>query len=287
MSDYHRRGVLAGLVGLTGAVVSGCATPLSASGGGRLSRIGLQLYTLRNIFEPDPVGTLRMVAKIGYKEVEFGGGNYDKMDHAFLRRTLDDEGLSAPSLHVGYNAVRDEPQRVIDMAKTLGATYVVVPSLPKELHSSKDGWLVAVQTFNRAAETFKAAGLGFLYHNHSFEFVDLGGGETGYDILVREGHPDLVKLELDLYWAVAAGKDPRALMAASPGRIKALHVKDRAVDGAMDNVGDGTIDFAAIFSDAKTAGVEHYFVEHDALKTEDYEIGITKSLTYLKALRFG
>ena len=47
-----------------------------------------------------------------------------------------------------------------------------------------------------------------------------------------------------------------------PGRIYAYHVKDTP-DGKMTSVGEGTIDFADIFTLNDTAGVKHFYVEND------------------------
>jgi hypothetical protein len=39
---------------------------------------------------------------------------------------------------------------------------------------------------NEIGEKAKAVGLKYAYHNHNFEFRDLGGGKTGYEILLQE-----------------------------------------------------------------------------------------------------
>ena len=87
----------------------------------QLGRIGLQLYTVRELFAADPVKTLEAVARIGYREVEYGGGGYDAMDHAMLRRTQDRLGLKAPSVHIGYDALLGNFDKSVAMARTLEA----------------------------------------------------------------------------------------------------------------------------------------------------------------------
>ena len=98
----------------------------------RLNAIGLQLYTVRDIFAKDPVGTLEKVARVGYREVEYGGGGYDAMDHAMLRKTMDRLGLRAPSVHVGYDLLLQKFDQSVTMAKTLGADTVVLPYMTDE-----------------------------------------------------------------------------------------------------------------------------------------------------------
>lgn len=295
-SNLSRREIFGGFCAASLLGLSGCVSPFetfSQSKGTngltpskKLKKIGIQLYTVRNIFQPEPVATLKKVAAVGYKEVEFGGGNFENMDHKMLKKALDDLGLKAPSMHASFESLRDKPQAVINMAGALGVTYVVVPYLVNPLRDTKDLWKASSQAMNLYGEKLKKHGLEFLYHNHEFEFKDMGGGETGYDIFLRESDPKLVKIELDLFWVTLAKKDPIAIMTSQPGRIKAFHVKDMSKTWSMVNVGEGTIDFAAIFSHAKAAGVEHYFVEHDGLKTEDYEAGMIQSFKHLNALRF-
>ena len=224
--------------------------------------IGIQLYTVRELFSKDPMGTLEKVAAIGYREVEYGGGGYDKMDHAALRKTMDRLGLKSPSIHVAYEALAGDFDGAVAMTKTLGADTLVVPYMV-EAHRNAEGWKAAVANFNRYAERLKKAGLGFAYHNHDFEFTLKPGGTSLFDTLIADADPALVRLELDLFWAIAAGEDPKAIIRRLAGRIYAYHVKDRTADGKMTSVGEGVIDFADIFTLNRTAGVKHFYVEND------------------------
>jgi len=224
--------------------------------------IGIQLYTVRELFAADPVATLKKIAAIGYREVEFGGGGYEKMDHAALRSTLERNGLTAPSLHVGYEALLTNFGGSVKMAKTLGADTVVVPWVA-ETQRTAEGWRIALANFSRWAKQLAQVRLGFAYHNHDFEFTTKIGGTSLFDRLIDETDPALVKLELDLFWAIAVGEDPKAIIRRQPGRIYAYHVKDRTLDGKMTSVGNGVIDFADIFSLNRIAGVKHFFVEND------------------------
>ena len=79
----------------------------------------------------------------------------------------------------------------------------------------------------------------------------------------RRTDPDLVDFQIDLFWAIQAGQDPVAYFEKYPGRFSSCHVKDMSPDGEMVEVGEGEIDFAALFEHADTAGLKHYFVEHD------------------------
>lgn len=258
------------------------ATPAWARrGAGR--PIGLQLYTLRELFAADPIGTLGKVARIGYREVEYGGGGYDAMDHAALRKAMDRLGLTCPSVHVGYEALEANFAGSVKMARTLGANTVVLPWMAPEMRNA-ESWKGAVANFDRWARQLKGEGLGFAYHNHDFEFTVKSAGRSLFDMLVSDTDPALVKIELDLFWTVAAGEDPNAVIRRLPGRIYAYHVKDRTADGKMTSVGAGTIDFADIFTLNRLAGVRHFYVENDQAPAP-YLPDITASFAALSRLR--
>ncbi len=277
-----RRNLLAGAGGVAAlSLADAVIAPASAA---QPKAIGLQLYTVRDIFAKDPVGTLEQVARIGYREVEFGGGGYDAMDHALLRGTMDRLGLKAPSLHIGYDALLGQFEKSVTMAKALGADTIVLPYMTDE-HRTEQGWQAVLPNFNRLAAELKKAGLGFAYHNHDFEFTNRPGGTSLYDRFLKETDAALVKVELDLYWAAHAGEDLASLIDRLSQRIYAYHVKDMRADRSMAAVGQGTIDFAGLFKRKGSAGVRHFYVENDRAPAP-YVPDITTSYQTLHALRF-
>jgi sugar phosphate isomerase/epimerase len=276
-----RRNLLAGAGGVAALALVDPIKPASAA---QLKTIGIQLYTVRDIFQKDPVATLEQIARIGYREVEYGGGGYDAMDHAMLRKTTDRLGLKAPSVHIGYDALLGQFDKSVAMAKALGADTVVLPYMTDE-HRSEAGWQAALPNFNRFGADLKKAGLGFAYHNHDFEFTTRPGGVSLYDRFLKGTDPALVKIELDLYWAAHAGESPAALIDRLGARIYGYHVKDMRADRSMTAVGQGTIDFAALFKLKGSAGVRHFYVENDQAPAP-FIPDITTSFHTLHALRF-
>jgi sugar phosphate isomerase/epimerase len=250
----------------------------------QVRKAGLQLYSIREIFQKDPVATLQAVARIGYREVEYGGGGYDKMDHALLRKTMDKAQLTAPSLHVPYEWMLGDFASVVKMAKTLGSQTLVVPWLGEE-QRTEAGFGAAIENINRFGKQARDAGLGLAYHNHDFEFTTRFGGTSLYDRLLAGADPALVQMELDLYWAVHAGEDAAKLIGRLGNRLYAFHVKDMRADKSMTAVGTGTIDFASLFKLPGAAGVKHYYVENDEAPAP-YLPDITTSFKNLSALRF-
>lgn len=246
----------------------------------RVDNPGLQLYTLRQNMGADFEGTLARVAELGYREMEFAG--YFNRSAREVRRVLDANSLSSPAAHIQLAAVRADLQREIDFAAELGQRYIVVPFLtPNE--RSFDDYQRLVETLNTAGEACRNADLKMAYHNHDFEF-DRTNGVIPFDYILENTDPDLVDIELDLYWITRAGVDPLPYFANHPGRFSMLHVKDMDTHGRMADVGLGTIDFAGIFSHGDTAGFQHYFVEHD--NPGNGIASITNSIYTLRNLRF-
>lgn len=243
------------------ALTTACAAGPMVSAQAKRKGVGLQLYTVRNLFTADPIDTLEKVAAIGYREVEYGGGGYEKLDHAALRKAMDRLGLKSPSIHVGYDMLANDFASVVNMARTLGADTVIVPYMD-EKQRAPGAWRSAINGFNRFAAELHKAGLGFAYHNHDFEFTEKVGDQSLFDLLIA-GRSQLVGIELDLFWTVKAGVDPKALIRRLPGQIYAYHVKDMTAGGDMTSVGKGTIDFADIFTLNDVAGVKHFYVEND------------------------
>jgi sugar phosphate isomerase/epimerase len=257
-----------GLLATGGTFLSACSSAGQAAGGSTLRAavgvnhpLGVQLYTVRDQLRTDFPGTLERVAEIGYTEFEFAG--YGNLTPTQVRALLDRLGVTAPSSHLGLNLFRDNLDKTIGDSGVIGHRYLVVPSANGR---TVEGWTELAADFNRYGEAVRRAGMRFGYHNHAGEFADLGGGTTAYDILLRNTDPALVDMELDIYWAVRGGQDPVAMFGQSPGRYKLFHVKDmsdRAGAQTMAPVGEGEIDFRSIFENARLAGVEHFFVEHD------------------------
>lgn len=262
----------------------------------KISRVGLQLYTVRGEMKKDFEGTIAKVAEAGYKEVEFAG-YFDRTPQQ-VRAVLDQNGLSAPACHIPYNVLGDKWPGVLEAANAVGHKYIVCPWIDDAIRAKPEGWKQAADTFNRAAEASKKAGIQFAYHNHNFEFIKIDG-RYAYDILLESTDAKLVQMEMDLCWMTIAGQDPIKYFAKYPGRFPLVHVKDvskipTSADGspvAIDNVtvgmvpvGSGVIDFKRIFAKSSLGGIQHYFVEDDEPKAPFEEI--RQSYQYLSKLSF-
>ena len=247
----------------------------------KLSRIGIELYTLRREASVDLAGTLERVAKIGYKEVEFAG--YHNHAATEVRDLLKQNGLTAPAAHIDIVAIRNTPDKTFEDARTVGHEWIVVPTPPAGKRDTIEDWKRIAEQFNAAAKQVKAAGFRFGFHNHNDVFKKIGD-VVPIDVLMKETDSSLVSYEMDVYWVVNGGGDPVDLLTRYPNRFRLMHLKDSmgAPDHKMADVGSGTIDFKAVLAHAK--GVEHYFVEHD--DPPDAFADVAASYSYLSKLEY-
>lgn len=236
--------------------------PLSAESKSSTAKVvpGLQLYTLRDLMAQSVADTLKLVAGVGYTQLEFAG-YYDK-SATELKKIMDSEGLSAPSCHVPLDVMQKDLDKVIEQAVVVGHKYLVLPYLMDTDRKTIDQYKALAAFLNKAGEKIQSAGMQLAYHNHDFEFVKLSD-QVPYDVLLNETDAKLVQMELDLYWAVKAGHNPLDLFASQPGRFPLWHVKDMDKAGGFADVGKGVIDFKPIFAKAGAAGLHHAFVERD------------------------
>lgn len=224
-------------------------------------RPGLQLYTVRSALDTDLEGTLRRVAELGYREVELAG--LPGVAAPVMRTSLQRYGLDAPSMHASYHGLRRDFPAVVAEARTLGATYVVCPSVEAEERRTAGDWKRVCETLNGIGREARARGLVLAYHNHDFEFAPFADGTTPFRLLTAETDPRDVKLELDVYWVARAGQDPLHYLRSAADRIVLVHLKDLGADGATVELGRGVLPMEEIVRSALLAGVRHLFVEQD------------------------
>jgi len=175
---------------------------------------------------------------------------------------------------------------MIEAAHVIGHKYLLVAWSPPEERQSLDDYKRLADLFNRTGEQLKKADIQFAYHNHDFEFAQMEG-HIPYDLLLERTDPQLVKLEMDLYWIVKGGGKPLEYFEKYPGRYPLLHVKDMDATPKryFTEVGRGVIDFKTIFANAGRAGVRHYFVEQDETPGSPFE-SMKISMDYLRKLEF-
>ncbi len=255
--DMNRRALLSAFAALP---LAACAHMPAIPGEGArpYKKIGLQLYTVRDAFTADPEGTLGRVRALGYDEVEFI--NFGGKTPADFKQMVANAGLAGPSGHVSLADLRDHADSLFADMATAGASYAILAWLPE---NERKDWIRMATEMNGYGARARAHGLKFGYHNHNFEFIPTSDNQIPYELLVANTDPSVVCFEMDCYWVSFAGHDPMDILNRHGDRIRQLHLKDKTASGDMAPVGQGVIDFPAILKKAKSAGVEHVYVEHD------------------------
>ena len=243
---------------------------LRASSGSKLTSIGLQLYTVRDQMMEDAIGTLKRVAKIGFKELESSGsdkGSYFGLSPKEFRKVVTDLGMNVRSGHVHIN---DQWQKTVEAAAEAGQSYLVCSSLPSE-GQTIENYQKNADIFNKAGEDSKKMNITLGYHNHEVEFEKVDG-QILYDILLDRTDPEKVIMQMDLGWVVMAGHDPIKYFDKYPGRFPLWHLKDMdKVKMHSTEFGKGQVDIPGLLSQKKKSGMKYFFVEQEEYSNNAWE----------------
>jgi len=232
-----------------------------------MAKIGLQLYSVRDKTSEDFLGTIRNVAEMGYEGVQFAG--FFGTPASELKSVMDQSGIASAGSHMGYEKLLgDQLEETLVYNREIDNDLIICPSLPEELKGSVDAFKKAAESLNEIGKKCHNQGFTFGYHNHNFEFEDLGG-VRGFDILFENTDPELVKMELDCYWVTHGGYDPRQIIENYHNRCVSLHIKDmKRVNGEKTSteVGNGELDIKELLQIGEQNEVKWFTVEQ-----EDYE----------------
>jgi sugar phosphate isomerase/epimerase len=321
--DFLKRLAIGGAALATGCSsgglsMAGSAASAASSPTDWRDRIGLQLFTVRDLTAKDYPGTLLGVSKLGYREVQTTG-SYGTYTAQQIHQFLDAAKLTSPATHVSPRMGPDF-ERTLEGYQLIGHKYTTVsfgPGAPRPAaapgaaapavpagtmrRETRDEVRRTAEQLNQAGAITKKYGIKVIVHNHTEEFEPLAdSSQRPYDVLLAETDPSLVAMELDIGWATVAGENALDLFRRSPGRFEVWHVKDcsnlASLDSSMNEaqrhraakivpIGEGTIDYKSIFAQAKLAGMRHFFVEQDSAPASGDSLkDAGKSLTALRGI---
>ena len=262
---------LATSIGLASTSAASAQSPDCAGRGVPDSKISIQLWTFAEYigFEEDEATIARTeevfsrLSEMGYRNVEpFTLSGLSAEDY---RALLDEYGLSASARHVNVGTP-EEPvdfEQILEDNATLGIKFFGSGATPD--YETEEEWIAYAEYLNELGELARQQGQTLMVHNHNWEFQRVFGDRTAFDILVEHTDPKNVVFQVDLYWATNGGADPVELLERYGDRVQLFHVKDMAAGtfpGRIEIVGEGIIDFPAIFAAAQ-GPVRYYVVEHD------------------------
>lgn len=239
--------------------------------------VGIQLYSIRDAMTADVAGSLKKVSDLGYKYLElanYADGKFYGYSPTELKKMAADLGMEVLSSHTQVEAAGitlDNAKKMADDHAALGVKYVVQPWI-NEPDRNIESYKKMIADWNEVGRIIKGMGMQFGYHNHNFEFAPVDGLIPYYDVFLKEMDPELITMEIDLFWATKAGQDPVEMFNKYPGRFQLFHFKDMksnqepffdVVKDDITSVGAGVIDFKKIYAARKVAGMKHFFVEDD------------------------
>ncbi len=239
--------------------------------------VGLQLYTIRDVMAVDPLGTLKKVSDMGYKNLElanYSNGKFYGFSPKELKKIVGDLGMTILSSHTQVEAAGitiDNAKKMADDHAEVGVKYCVQPWV-NDVDRNIESYKKMVGDWNEVGKIMKGVGIQFGYHNHNFEFKPIDGIIPYYDIFMREMDPNYITMEIDLFWVSKAGQNPVEMFKKYPGRFQLFHMKDMltnqdpffdVIKDDVCSVGAGVIDFKAILASKELAGMKYLFVEDD------------------------
>ena len=273
--------------------------------------VGVQLYSVRTDLEKDFYGTLKAVKEMGYAGVEFYGEYYGN-SVVQIKKWCTELGLIPFSNHVPFQEMIDNIDKVIAENTVLGVQYIVFPYMDEASRPGVDPaqFRKTVAKIGEIGSKVKAAGFQLLYHNHDFEFVDMGDGSLGYDYIFSSNDRSNLQNEIDVCWVDYAGENPAEYLAKYKGGIPVVHLKDYKLEGKLssapyaligistDNsmkddggwfeyrpIGMGQVDIPSVIKSALENGANWLCVEQDEPCEGLTRLeGIAKSVEYLRSL---
>jgi sugar phosphate isomerase/epimerase len=233
----------------------------TARAGAKRIPIGLQLYSVRRECQQDFPGTVAKVAEMGYEGVEFAG--YYNWSAQRVRKLLDQHGLKCCGTHAGLTTLLgDNFAATVEFNETIGNKYLIVPGIPGNMRpDSKTGWVLFAKLMNELAEKAKDHDMQVGYHNHAHEFQS-DNGDVPWEVFASNSDKDVI-LQVDIGHVVRAGADPARHMKRYPGRLVTVHVKEFSKTKRHPLVGEGDVDWPAMFRICEDAGGTQWYIVED------------------------
>ncbi len=246
-------------------------------------QIGAQLFTVRDFMQtPEAVReTFRKIRETGFDTVQVSG--IGPIQPEQLRDYAQENQLHICLTHIPYERLDQDLDRVIAEHKVYGCEIIGLGAMPSEFRGSQEGFEQFILWAKRVTQKVREAGLDFSYHHHRFEFERFANGRLGIDMLIEEV-PEML-LTLDTYWVQAGGANPVDYIQKTAGRVHVLHLKDMRIvqdEQQFAEIGEGNIDFSAVFAAAEKCGTRIAVIEQDQCYGRSPFDSLQHSLRYIQ-----
>ena len=257
----------------------------------KLKQFGIQLYGVRDTLNDNPGDVLKKLAGFGYKQIESfehsKHGLYMGMGNKGFKTFVNDLGMTIPSVH--SNAYINFEKNV-ESAAEIGVKYFIYNW--EGPGKTLDDYKKMTEDFNKKGEFCNKHNIRFAFHNHDYTFKEVDGVLI-QEMLLNNTEKKLVDFQIDLYWAITAGKDPVAHLLKYPDRYKLAHFKDRKTgtterDGtAICELGTGSINFKNILKQIKKTDIAYYIVDQDTCNDRTNPLECARvDAQFMKNLKF-
>lgn len=253
----------------------------------KLKTFGLQLYSIRDIFEKDPKGAIKLIAGFGYKQLEGyerAPGLFWGMKNTEFKKFVEDLGMSFVSSHC--DTEKDFDRKAAE-AGAIGMKYLVYNW--EGPNKTIEDYKKLAEYFNQKGEICRKNGLRFAFHNYAFSLKETGG-QLPQDVLMNYTDPALVDFQMEIYWFTTLGLDPITWLKKYPNRFRLCHIKDRVkgttkIEDTCD-LGTGSIDFPTILKTARKNGMQYYIAEQEHYPNSTQLKSAEANAEYMRKLKF-
>lgn len=275
------------------------------------AKIALNMSMVKTImWEKGPDYTFQRVKEAGLSYFELS--QVDMTDE-FIDQVLEasqKHGVTVMSTSLNYKPLfgtargldlEKDLDRIIDVNKKLGVTYVRDSLIPKTCIHNEEGYYKAAEDLNYYGKLLKEQGLKLYYHNHHFEFEKYHG-KTGFELLTENTDPEYVGFELDVHWISRAGQNPVDWINRLSNRVDLVHLKDYRIyfpegEPSPDifhreqciqfaEIGEGNLDMKSIIEASLKAGAIYLPIEQDQTYGRDPFDCVRTSVKNLKELGY-
>jgi|WetSurSiteA1Bulk_404760.scaffolds.fasta_scaffold00678_3 sugar phosphate isomerase/epimerase len=269
--------------------------------------IGFQVFAFRDALLRDAGGLFKSFAGAGVKSIEF----FNPAKLTEYVPIVKDNGMNPLCTHFmpGYVTGNWTTARQMNMAPPEhyyfeniiadcvknGIKYMGIAILLDEDRPTLDDYKRFADKFNTCGEQCKKAGVQLYYHNHSFEFQPVNG-TTPYEEMLKIFDKDLIKIEIDVFWLTVAGLNPIQWIEKLSDRLLFLHMKDLkkgSKTGVFNfdipgdsfvELGTGMLDYKAILTEARKAGIQYAIIDQDSTQMEDKIASVRQNCEYIRSL---
>lgn len=230
-----------------------------------MAKLGVQPIVFGQQNREDLPGVLNAIKTAGYDGLEFGMRDSSPEE---VKAMFSQVGLVCCGYHSGYGGLADVESATKQAEHLLGvgAKYLMCSGTDGR---DRDGYLRSAEVFNTVGKALADIGVHLCYHNHNWEFFDLGNGETGMELLLQNTDPTVVKLCPDIYWLACGGVDPAAFIREHKERAVYFHYKDGTFDLTeqkpltFTELGRGQVDLVSATEAVRELNPEWVVTEQD------------------------